>query len=659
MKIKKADIVFVAVTLIALLAFALRMESRLVRILIVVPMIAPSFFFVFALCEAFQDGIASAQRGFQEATGGSPWLSFGKVLGRRARLWLPLWAIFFIAFQPWRNELSLCMCISIAGIVWGSAAACFVWAPLCKKVWTLSLLTLLTLGVACGALLGVSMLVIEAMGMGGYMGLGHLFYAPALASGCLLLAAIVAGGWAWWQGNEWFRMDRDGSPIVDARVQRSKAQGTLNILIASGMLLVAPPLLNHALRLVFLAPSSFFAVFFGQGTLKDGPLALVDEFLLAPPYWNSYQPGWILPIVPGLLLVVAAWGLWKQRPWGRYLAIGFYAQVAFISVCLTVWTALRWLAVAGTLRDVVAIAGITAFGMLLAAVASVVWLLCPSTRKDSARAALRRIGVLFLGCVGVTIVSLAAELALNRMFVYRGNATYQGQTTGQWLTRLASRDTATRQSAMRELGKSPDSGAVLREIYSGKPRSGPGISYYKDQVDRVYWSRAHWNLFSELRQENIIGAPLVAALTELAREPDPDTREAGRRTLFHLVAFTSEDQLEFYFRQIDRLTAIPEADRTAGDWGYLGQAYYRTGRLQDSRQALETGIRMRGEDEPTLAGGPRWWHLVLTLARLGEKEQATEYYEQLVETMNEDPPPDTGPHKKRQTEAARALGIAE
>jgi hypothetical protein len=52
----------------------------------------------------------------------------------------------------------------------------------------------------------LSSLAIEALVMGGYMGLGHFIYTPMVTSGCLFVAAIAAAGLAWWRGEWWFRL---------------------------------------------------------------------------------------------------------------------------------------------------------------------------------------------------------------------------------------------------------------------------------------------------------------------------------------------------------------------------------------------------------------------------------------------------------------------
>jgi hypothetical protein len=65
---------------------------------------------------------------------------------------------------------------------------------------------------------------------------------------------------------------------------------------------------------------------------------------------------------------------------------------------------------------------------------------------------------------------------------------------------------------------------------------------------------------------------------------------------------------------------------------------------------------MRGEDAPTLAGGPRWWFLTMALAQSGEKEKARSYYDQLVKERDS-MPVTSKQYDHFRDEAAEVLGI--
>jgi tetratricopeptide (TPR) repeat protein len=87
----------------------------------------------------------------------------------------------------------------------------------------------------------------------------------------------------------------------------------------------------------------------------------------------------------------------------------------------------------------------------------------------------------------------------------------------------------------------------------------------------------------------------------------------------------------------------------------LGRAFYLVGRWAEARQALEKGNELRGDDGPTIQGGPSWWYLTMALAKLGETEQARSIYDQLVKEMEESPPGyDVSEYR---AEAAELLGI--
>lgn len=86
---------------------------------------------------------------------------------------------------------------------------------------------------------------------------------------------------------------------------------------------------------------------------------------------------------------------------------------------------------------------------------------------------------------------------------------------------------------------------------------------------------------------------------------------------------------ESFERELALWMAVPDSKRTADQWSYLGQACYLVGKHKEARRALTTSIELQGETSPSIEG-PRWWYLVMTLARLGETEKAREYFGELV-----------------------------
>ena len=83
------------------------------------------------------------------------------------------------------------------------------------------------------------------------------------------------------------------------------------------------------------------------------------------------------------------------------------------------------------------------------------------------------------------------------------------------------------------------------------------------------------------------------------------------------------------------------------------QGLYRSGRIAESREAMEKAIALRGEREPTTRGDPRWWYLTMALGQLGETAKAWQYYETLVEEMEANPSEATLSYR---SEAAEILG---
>ncbi len=113
---------------------------------------------------------------------------------------------------------------------------------------------------------------------------------------------------------------------------------------------------------------------------------------------------------------------------------------------------------------------------------------------------------------------------------------------------------------------------------------------------------------------------------------------------------------EAYERTVDVIDGIPEKQRAVSEWGYLGQALYRLDRWFESRAAFDRVIEMRGEKEPVLGSGPRWWYLTMLLHRLGEEEQAIETFQTLAKQLSD------GATKEQisfRDEAAKLLGISE
>jgi hypothetical protein len=210
MRITKTDVVLSAIMFASLVVLHVMRENGL----IFVAMLAPSFFFVFPLCQAFQKGITSARDHIRGTAAGSPWKEFGKVIWPRLAHWFVLWMVYFAVVEVYLETviggLNWIASVSNAGLVLGMIGACFIWAPRCENLWTLALATGLTVVPAFSLFLFLGAIVLEVFGLGGYMGLGIVIYSPFVASGCLFVAAIVSSLWARCRGNTWFRASREG-----------------------------------------------------------------------------------------------------------------------------------------------------------------------------------------------------------------------------------------------------------------------------------------------------------------------------------------------------------------------------------------------------------------------------------------------------------------
>ena len=87
---------------------------------------------------------------------------------------------------------------------------------------------------------------------------------------------------------------------------------------------------------------------------------------------------------------------------------------------------------------------------------------------------------------------------------------------------------------------------------------------------------------------------------------------------------------EHYVRAMQILLANPDATRNKLEWELMGHVFYRLGRWEESRTALEKLTSMLGEDAPTLAEGTHWWYLAMVAAQLGDRERAQSIYTQLA-----------------------------
>jgi HEAT repeat protein len=551
MRIAKTDLVFCASLLLSFVLFHLARKLSLLGDLAILPMIIPAFMFVFPLCQAFLQGIAAGHEQIRGTASRSAWWAFLSKVWRRAVGWLGLWISFFIAVEVYAYLVvggggGFVSALN-AGFVLATAALCFFWAPRCQKLWTLSVLTMFTILPTYFLLFCLGASVVDALGYGGYMGLGTLFGAPYVALGCSLLLNVAMGFWSWTRGDAWFRLQRDGTSFDNDPVRRAKQQGVAHFLLGVAVVLGLPLVLNAFLETVIFSPG---IAWIRQGELTVWPLATLDHFFLVTPYWTTYHPGWVLGFLPGLPLVVAAWGVLNQRRWGRQLVIAFHAQVAAVTIGVVVWSILACVAIGSEPNsptyDAFAFcmaAGAISFGVAIVFGSFLWWISRAPTNETFGFGQWKPVGMLLVCCIGLTVASFAIEVAYNRMSVYCGEATFQDRSTGEWLVLLASRSAETRHAAMQELGKGDESVPVLREMYRSRPER-EGDKRNLDGVHRAFWSRAFSALSYEANKKFartvIIGQPLLQALDELATDENPEVRLGALRARNSLFADSPE-----------------------------------------------------------------------------------------------------------------------
>jgi hypothetical protein len=209
MRINRTDSALCVLMFASLVGAHLMNADNILSDLRFLPMLAPLLFFVFPLCLAFRNGIASAQDQLSGTAAGSSWTAFGNVMWHRVYLWLVLWIMYFVILDVCLEDVicgyKLTLSVSSMGLILGMVAGCFAWAPRCNRLWTLALLTELTAVPAFVLLFFLGAFVLDVLGLGGYMGLGIAIYVPFIAFGCLLAAAVLAWIWAWRHGDAWFR----------------------------------------------------------------------------------------------------------------------------------------------------------------------------------------------------------------------------------------------------------------------------------------------------------------------------------------------------------------------------------------------------------------------------------------------------------------------
>lgn len=197
-----------AIGMILSLAYVYTTKDRFNEWFFVFPAALVCFFAV-PLSQVFQHGIARARSVIQDEYDKSASMAFHSVLWPHVGVWFALWGIYFISLEArffQRGSFGQAIISALGtGLILLMFAACCIWAPRCKALWSLVLLTLLTPVLVATPLYVLGLALVAALGMSGYMGLGFAFYPPLFTSIILVIGAIGTWVWAWRRGNAWFQ----------------------------------------------------------------------------------------------------------------------------------------------------------------------------------------------------------------------------------------------------------------------------------------------------------------------------------------------------------------------------------------------------------------------------------------------------------------------
>ena len=177
--------------------------------LFALPPVTVLFFFLLPLCQAFLNGIAAARDSMRGGSGRSARERFRRVLLPHVFIWLVLWSVYFVVLEAYLFKVvgggNLIVSVPSAGLVLLMVASCFIWAPRCKKLWPLVLLTFLTPLIAFPLAYIPAFAFVYFFGPRGYMDLGLVMIPPLIASLFLVVAAIVTWIRTKRKGDAWFR----------------------------------------------------------------------------------------------------------------------------------------------------------------------------------------------------------------------------------------------------------------------------------------------------------------------------------------------------------------------------------------------------------------------------------------------------------------------
>ncbi|MHC4857293.1 MAG: TlpA family protein disulfide reductase [Planctomycetota bacterium] len=212
LKIVKSDVVLCLVMCISLILMHIIGEAAIIGGLFAIfPFIVP-LYFVFPLCGSFFQGIAEARNSSLNNSARSPTQVFRNSLRPRLCLWVALWTIYFVALEIYLYRVvgggNLVVSVPSIALILMMSASCQLWAPRCKKLYTLILLTLFTPPLVLFLFYALSFGFVFCFGPHGYMGLGLVTVPPLLSSILTVIAVVVMWVRVRIQGDNWLQKEK-------------------------------------------------------------------------------------------------------------------------------------------------------------------------------------------------------------------------------------------------------------------------------------------------------------------------------------------------------------------------------------------------------------------------------------------------------------------
>ena len=218
MTIFKTDVAFLAMTFVSMgVLHVIKQDTvlggRSEWPFAVLPVLFMMFLFLAPLCQGFSLGIAHARDSVSDPASVSTTARFRRMVRPRIGCWLVIWTAYLIVLDLYVAKVvgvrGLLVSLPSAGLVLLMTASCLVWAPRCRKLRTLALLTLLTPLVAfilSGFIAFKITWLLSSLGViQWYSGLEFLVLPPLITSGLLFVTAIGAWFWVRRKGDAWLR----------------------------------------------------------------------------------------------------------------------------------------------------------------------------------------------------------------------------------------------------------------------------------------------------------------------------------------------------------------------------------------------------------------------------------------------------------------------